>query len=141
MLNELYNVNTQTFCQNFWMINTLNCCTIKSTKNNIMIFFLLFLILYYNIINVRYAFIIFHFACLSSSLCLRSIVSNVFAIFFKSFISKIVNALLIFDCWSFKEHWRCVDVLLTRTLFFLIFAMMIVCLMIFALYNCRFLNA
>ncbi len=42
------------------------------------------------------------------------------------------------DCWSSAKRWRCVDVLLTKKLLFLIFVMMIVCLMIFVLCNCRF---
>jgi hypothetical protein len=141
MLNELYDVDTQMFRQSFWMINTSNCCTIESTRNDIMIFFLLFFMLYCNMINVRCAFIIFRFACLSSSWCLRSIVSNVFAIFFqKIYIEESSTHCWFLDCWSFEERWRCVDVLLTRTLRFLIFAMMIVCSMIFALCNYRFLN-
>jgi hypothetical protein len=127
----LYNVYTQTFRQNFWMINTLNCYIIESTKNDIMIFFLLFLILYCNMINVRCTFIIFRFACLSSSWCLRSAVSNVFAIFFqKIYIEKSLTHCWFFDCWLFKKRWYFVNILLTRTLLFLIFAMMIVCLMI-----------
>jgi hypothetical protein len=139
MLNELYDVDTHAFRQNFWIINTSNCCTIESIRSDIMIFFLLFLMLYCNMINVRCVFIIFRFACLSSSCYLRFVVSNVHAIFFqKIYIEKSSMRCWHFDCWSSAKRWRCVDVLLTKKLLFLIFVMIIVCLMTFVLCNCRF---
>ncbi len=141
MLNELYDVDTQTFRQNFWMINTSNCYTIELIKSDIMILFLLFFMLYCNMINVRCAFIILRFACLSSSWCLRSTVSNILAISFqKIYIEELSTHCWFLDCWSFEKRWRCVVVLLTRTLRSLIFTMMIVCSVIFALCNCRFSN-
>ncbi len=137
MLNELYDVDTQTFRQNFWMINTSNCCTIESIKNDIMMLFLLFLMLYCNIINVCYVFIILRFACLSSSWYLRFAVANVLAIFFQKIdIEKSSMRCWFLDCWLSVERERYVDVLWTTTLLFLIFVMMIVCLMIFVSYNC-----
>jgi hypothetical protein len=141
MLNKLYDVNTHAFRQSFWMINTSNCCIIESIKNDIMIFFWLFSMLYYNMINIRCVFIIFRFACLSSSYYLRFAVLNVHAIFFqKIYIEKSSMRCWHFDCWSFTKCWRCVDVLLMKTLLFLIFVMMIICLIIFVSYNCRFSN-
>ncbi len=141
MLNELYDVDTHAFRQNFWMINTLNCCIIKSIRNDIMIFSLLLLMLYCSMINVRCVFIILRFACLSSSCYLRFVVSNVHAISFqKIYIEKSSMRCWHFDCWSFAKRWRCVDMLWAKKLLFLIFVMMIVCLMIFVLCNCRFSN-
>ncbi len=141
MLNELYDVDTQIFRQNFWMINTSNCCTIESIKSDIMMFFLLFLMLYYNMINVRCVFIIFRFACSSLSWYLRFVVSNIFAISFQKIdIAKLLMRCWFLDCWSFAKRWRCVDVQWTRTLLFLIFVMIIICLKIFVQYNCRFSN-
>ncbi len=88
MLNELYNVDTQTFRQNFWMINTSNCCTIESIRSDIIMLSLLFLMLYCNMINVRCVLITFRFACSSLSWYLRFVVSNVLAIFFQKSISQ-----------------------------------------------------
>jgi hypothetical protein len=139
MLNVLYDVNTYAFRQNFWMISTSNYYIIESIKNDIMIFFLLFLILYFSMINVRCVFIIFYFTCLSSSCYLRFAVSNVHAIFFqKIYIQESLIRYWHFDCWSSAKRWCCVNVLLTRKLLFLIFEMIIVCLMISVLYNNRF---
>ncbi len=121
------------------MINTSNYCIVESIKNDIIIFSLLFLMLYCNMINVRCVFIIFRSACLSSSCYLRSAVSNVHAISFqKIYIEESSMRCWHFDCWSSAKRWRCVDVLWARRLLFLIFVMMIVCLMIFVLCNCRF---
>jgi flagellar biosynthesis protein FlhB len=104
-----------------------------------MIFFLLFLMLYCSMINVRCVFIIFRSACLSSSCYLRSVVSNVHAISFqKIYIEESSMRCWHFDCWSSAKRWRCVDVLLTKKLLFFIFVMMIVCLIIFVLCNCWF---
>jgi hypothetical protein len=106
-----------------------------------MILSLLFLMLYCSMINVRCVFIIFRSACLLSSCYLRFAVSNVHAIFFqKIYIEESLMRCWRFDCWSFVKHWRCVNVLLTKKLLFLIFVMMIVCLMIFVQYNYRFSN-
>jgi hypothetical protein len=141
MLNELYDVDTHAFRQNFWMINTSNCCTIESIKSDIMIFSLLFLILYCSIINVRCVFIIFRSACLSSSCYLPFVVSNIHAISFqKIYIEESLMRYWHFDWWSSAKGWRYVNVLLTRKLLSLIFVMMIVCLIIFISYNCRFSN-
>ncbi len=138
MLIKLYDVDTHAFRQNFWMINTLNCCTAESIKSDIMIFSLLFLMLYCNMINVRCVFITLRSACLSSSCYLRSAVSNVHAISFqKIYIKESSMRCWHLDCWSSAKRWRCVDVLLTRKLLFLIFVMMIVCLMIFV--SCNYL--
>ncbi len=137
----MYNVDTHAFRQNFWMINTSNCCTIESIKNDIMILFLLFLMLYCNMINVHCVFIIFRSACLLSSCYLRSVVSNVHAISFqKIYIEKLLMRCWHFNYWSSAKRWRCVDMLLTKRLLFLIFVMMIVCLIIFVLCNYRFSN-
>ncbi len=139
MLNELYDVDTHAFRQNFWMISTSNCCTIKSIRSDIMILSWLFLMLYCSMINVRCVFIIFRFACLLSSCYLRSAVSNVHAISSqKIYIEELSMRCWHFDCWSSAKRWRCVDVLLTKELLSSIFVMMIVCLMIFVSSNCRF---
>ncbi len=76
---------------------------------------------------------------LSSSRYLRSVVSNVHAISFqKIYIEESLMRYWRLDCRSSAKRWRCVDVLLTKRSLFLIFVMMIVCLMIFVQCNCRF---
>jgi hypothetical protein len=63
MLNELYDVNTQTLRQNFWIINKSYFSIFELIKKNIIVSFFSFRTLYCSMNKVDCVVIILRFVC------------------------------------------------------------------------------
>jgi hypothetical protein len=134
MLNELYNVDTQTLHHDFWIINKSYFLIFELIKRNIIVSFFSFRTLYCNMSKIDCVVIILRFACFSSSFCcsksdlwiwtwIESARSSFSAwkltqIWFLNSIDFSARRMHCwFDCEQFAQCWRFVDVI-TTTCFF-----------------------
>jgi hypothetical protein len=134
MLNELYDVDTQTLRQDFWIISKSYSSILESIRRDIIVSFFSFRKLYCSMNKVDCVVITLRFVCFSSFFCCskndlwawawvefaRSSSSawKLTQIWFSNSIDFSARRMHCwFDCWQSAHCWRFVDVM-TTTCFF-----------------------